>query len=1370
MMASSLRRVLLLVGLCLAAVIAWPRERAGSQETTTFDAASVEFFTTKVKPLLEARCFECHGPDTKVLKGGLSLASRAAMLRGGDSGAAIVPGKPNESLLVKAINYVDFEMPPKSRMPDGEVAILTEWVKRGAPWSVGKDDPDHELKPETFPLAERKAKHWAWKPIGHFDAPKVRQPFQADPKSNATAFRNSDHIDQFILAKLEERGLSHAAPTDRRTLLRRVYFALIGLPPTPTETDEFIADTAPTREALARVVDRLLDSPHFGERWGRHWLDLVRYAETLGHEFDYPLHHAHQYRDYVIRALNADVPYDRFVVEHVAGDLLPSSPHAPREESRARRETSSASQAATTSNASDAQSRNKGNTTTGFPHAEREGYLARRHPTDGYNESLIATGFWFLGEDKHAPVDAKGEQAARIDNQLDVFSKTFLGMTVACARCHDHKFDAISTHDYYALAGFMQSSRRQTAYLDPGGKIAAAVTELKKRRASLNVGERNAASGERGGVSPPVDRATAGKQIASEQTGGLTPPRSPDSADYLLAAREVLHGTPKAGDRASDSTVADEVFEDFEAEQFSSKWVAEGASFTRTEAGAAKNQMPVAGFEGQRLLNSYLGSDGNTGKLTSKPIVIRHSAIRFLIGGGNHTGKTCFNLKVGGQVVQTATGKNDERLEPAAWDVAQWLGKEAVLEVVDEHKGGWGHINLDQIMFSNGKGLTTRRAVELVARERNLDLNTLRRWVGELQSDAVKSPSHPLWLWHEFAQLSADESASEKFAAKKQQLAERITVEQKRAEETAAKSELFTSFSSVKFVDLQNGRDQISNLKFEISNPDHSWFTTGWSFDDGPNANGIAHSGELHPRLRGVLRSPTFTITQPQIMYRVAGKNARIRLVLDGYQMMDFSGLLFGGTTFEVNTDGKWIWHREGGDLQNHLGRRAYIELIDDGDGWIACEEIRFSNGGPEPVAAPYPSHAKLLGDASVKSFDDLAKHLVGQVSNLPGSISVNGQVENLPHEIPEPMRSIAICDGNGIDENVFIRGSHKNLGPLAARRDLEALGGLAAPPLSDSDGSGRLQFALRMIDPKINPFVPRVAVNRVWHHLFGRGIVESVDNFGVLGKEPTHPELLDHLAETFVADGWSLKRLIRRIVLTNTWQMASEVGHVSNVPGTDQRASEEIQKKHVENVLHVDPQNLYLHRAPIHRLEGEAIRDSMLLIAGRLDRKTLGPPVPVHLTAFMQGRGRPGNSGPLDGDGRRSIYISVNRNFLSPMMLAFDTPIPFTAIGRRNVSNVPAQALILLNDPFVLDMSKRWAERVLKEHPDLTPEQRIERLYLDAFTRSPTAAEQAESLAFLQEQAKSYNLPADVWPKQAQVWTDLCHVLFNVKEFVFVK
>ncbi len=1309
----------------------WPSEQADSQESPTFNAASVEFFQTKVKPLLEARCFECHGPEAKTLKGGLSLTSRAALLRGGDSGAAVVPGKPGESLLIKAINYVEFEMPPKSRMPDGEIAILTEWVKRGVPWSVGKDDPA-VMKVVAFPLAERKASHWCWKPIGHFDPPKVRQPFKADAKLNAAAFHGSDAVDHFVLAKLEENGLSHSGTANRRTLLRRVFFSVIGLPPTPSEADEFVNDPAPTREALARVVDRLLDSPHFGERWARHWLDSVRYAETLGHEFDYPLHHAFQYRDYVIRALNADVPYDRFVVEHVAGDLLGVGEKQRR--------------GAVEKDGSKQVSSQPLSTSPILP-------LVRLHPADGYNESIIATGFWFLGEDKHAPVDVKGEQASKTDNQLDVFSKTFLALTVACARCHDHKFDAISTQDYYALSGFLQSSRRQTAYLDPGGKIDAAAAELKKQRAVAQ--------------SPKVN----------------------DIVAYLLASREVLYGSPKPDDvPAGGSRLADEVFDDFEAERFSAKWIAEGPSFERTEAGTSKNQMPVAGFEGQRLLNSYLGNDGHTGKLTSKPFVIRHPAIRFLIGGGNHSGKTCFNLKVGGKVVHTATGKNDERLEAAAWDVSQWLGKEAVLEVIDDHKAGWGHINLDHIVFASGKGLLTRRPVDVVAQEQKLDTNTLHHWVSLMQSEAVKSPAHPLWTWHELSQLPAD-SKPEQFAAKKQQLAERIAAEQKRADGASANSELFEEFSSTTFVDLQHPADgqkpmaksrqfdSLNSTETEVGqrpsrqpatlNPQSSsWFATGWAFGDGPNRSGIAHSGELHSRLRGVLRSPTFTITQPQILYRVAGKNARIRLVIDGYQMMDFSGLLFGGTTFEVNTDGKWAWHREGGDLQNHLGRRAYIELIDDGDGWIACDEIRFTNGGPEPTPAPHASHAAVLSNKSVVSLDELATQLVEQVSNLPSDS--NGQVENLTHEIPEPLRAIAICDGNVVDENVFIRGSHKNLGPIVPRRDLEALGGKP----TDSLGSDRLSLALRMIDPKVNPLVPRVAVNRVWHHLFGRGIVESVDNFGVLGKEPTHPELLDHLAETLVADGWSIKRLIRRIVLSNVWQMQSELvapplggSFEGNAPPKGGITNDGTAKAN-----ELDPLNLWLHRFPILRLEGEAIRDSMLLVAGRLDRKSLGPSVPVHLTAFMQGRGRPGNSGPLDGGGRRSIYISVNRNFLSPMMLAFDAPIPFTAIGRRNVSNVPAQALILMNDPFVLDMSKLWAERSFKESPDLPPERRIEKLCLEAFNRSPSDAERVDGLSFLQEQAATLKLPDNAWPKHVQVWTDFCHVLFNVKEFVFVK
>jgi hypothetical protein len=255
------------------------------------------------------------------------------------------------------------------------------------------------------------------------------------------------------------------------------------------------------------------------------------------------------------------------------------------------------------------------------------------------------------------------------------------------------------------------------------------------------------------------------------------------------------------------------------------------------------------------------------------------------------------------------------------------------------------------------------------------------------------------------------------------------------------------------------------------------------------------------------------------------------------------------------------------------------------------------------------------------------------------------------------------------------------------------------------------------------------------------------VDNFGVLGQRPTHPQLLDHLAGQFVRDGWSVKRLIRQIVSSSTYQMASR-------PSSEGDA--------------VDPANQLLHRMRIRRLEGEAIRDAILAVSGRLDRTSFGPSVPVHITSFMQGRGRPKASGPLDGRGRRSIYVEVRRNFLSPMMLAFDVPVPFNTMGRRNVSNVPAQALILMNDPFVVEQSRVWARRLLADK-SATAEERIEQMYETAFARPPKKEELHDALAFLEIQSRQRELDPSQAEQDEDVWTDLCHVLFNVKEFVFL-
>ncbi|MGC1274202.1 MAG: DUF1553 domain-containing protein, partial [Planctomycetaceae bacterium] len=344
------------------------------------------------------------------------------------------------------------------------------------------------------------------------------------------------------------------------------------------------------------------------------------------------------------------------------------------------------------------------------------------------------------------------------------------------------------------------------------------------------------------------------------------------------------------------------------------------------------------------------------------------------------------------------------------------------------------------------------------------------------------------------------------------------------------------------------------------------------------------------------------------------------------------------------------------------------------------------------------------------------------------------------PPPIPAPVRIHAMADGPACDEELFIRGSHENTSGPVPRRFLEALD--AMPVVSET--SGRLELANRVLADD-NPFPARVMVNRVWQHLFGEGIVKSVDNFGVLGDEPTHPELLDRLADDFRNDGWSVKRLIRRIVLSRSYRMAS-----TPHPETAAKLAE------------LDPSNRLLHAQHLKRLEGEALRDAMLAVSGRLDRSLGGEPIPVRLTPFMQGRGRPSESGPLDGDGRRSLYIKVQRNFLTPMLTAFDFPIPATTVGRRNVSNVPAQALILLNDPFVIDQAQVWAKRTLAVSR-LSTADRTECLYEAAYSRQPTTEETNAAIAYLESHG-------DDWQTNETAWADLCHVLLNGKEFVFVR
>ena len=354
---------------------------------------SLRFFENRIRPQLAENCYECHGSERQ--ESGLRLDTYAGILEGGDTGKAVVPGEPDESLLLVALSYEneELEMPPDGRLSDRVIEDMRQWIELGAPHpdqgrpvaEASPDEPSEALQwsfvqPRPGPLPTVQRLDWSQSPLDHF-----------------------------VLSRLEKRELVPMPPADRRTLIRRVTFDLIGLPPTPDEVRNFVAATAP--DAFARQSDRLLASPRYGERWGRYWLDVARYADSNGLDENLAYGNAWRYRDYVIGAWNADKPFDRFVTEQLAGDLL------------------------------------------------SEGSEAERR------EHLVATGFLALGPKVLAEVDAKKMEMDIIDEQVDTLGRALLGLTVGCARCHDHKFDPLTNADYYGLAGIFKSTRTMENFI-----------------------------------------------------------------------------------------------------------------------------------------------------------------------------------------------------------------------------------------------------------------------------------------------------------------------------------------------------------------------------------------------------------------------------------------------------------------------------------------------------------------------------------------------------------------------------------------------------------------------------------------------------------------------------------------------------------------------------------------------------------------------------------------------------------------------------------------------------------------------------------------------------------------------------------------
>ncbi len=918
-------------------------------------AAGEVDYAREIKPILARHCFLCHGPDISSRKAKLRLDDPHSALAAREDGAAIVPGDAAASLLVYRTTHEDPDerMPPDDRpaLSQGELDLLRKWIDEGAHYSG----------------------HWSWQPL---DVPPI--PTVADD-----SWCRSD-FDRFVKARLDAAGLAPAPEADRETTLRRLSFDLVGLPPSATEVDAFERDTSP--EAYEKAVDLLLASPHFGERWGRHWLDLMRYAETCGHEFDYPIPHAWQYRDYVVRAFNADVPYDRFVLELIAGDLLAT----PR--------------------------RNKGL---------------------GIDESSLGTGSWTLSQGTHGPVDVRQDELDRIDNQIDVFSRSILGTTVACARCHDHKFDPIPSSDYYALVGMVRSSRRHVAYLDPEGNIALV------RRTILD--ER--------------------RKIDAVIPAGPAPTRNP-------SATTLAHGAMNAPPAETFATPIPE------------GWSATGLAFARTPEELPRVSLSEAG----------------------------------------------------------------------------------VLQECPE---------------------------------------------------------------------------------------------------------------------------------------------------------GVASSAAIAPAMQGTLRSPGFVIEGDRIVVRAMGTGCKVRATIDGFILDEYNAVLFEKTAAKCESPGQWTDLVL--DLGRYKGQRAYLEISDDGPGWIVIDEV-FALAAGAPLPAP-PSHA--WGDLSAAGTSEARDDATAALKTATD-----------PARVPQPMRAPALLEGTPFNESLLARGNHRTPTSEVARGRLTALD--LGDERPDARESERLDLA-RDIVSRNNPLTARVMANRIWQHLIGRGIVATPDDFGALGATPSDPALLDALACSFRRD-WSVKRLIREIVLSSTYRMSSE------------RASEDAAALAKTR----DPLNEIPHRANVRRLDAECVRDAILTCSGRLDRTLGGASIPIHLSDSMQGRGRPSTSGPLDGAGRRSLYLEVRRNFPVPLLAAFDEPVPTTAVGKRNESNVPAQSLALANDPFVREQAALWGAKVAAEPG--TVEDRLTNMVRAALGRSP----RTEELALLAPQVTPD-------PTNPNSWEVVALALFNAKEFTLL-
>lgn len=1277
--------------------------------STCADDSREAFFEKQIRPVLVKHCYECHSSAIAEPKGGLRLDFREGPTRGGDSGVAIEPGKAEASLLIESLRYKSFEMPPSKPLPEPVIADFEKWIRDGA--FDPRDQPPSatESSEQTWKAQLAQRRHW-WS---------LQQPQETHPPDVQHSTWRIEPVDRFVYSRLDSEGLQPAPPASPLDLLRRVSFVLTGLPPRPQQVESFPAEYAddPDR-ALARLVDQLLDSPHFGERFARHWMDVVRYTDTYGYEWDIPAKGSWEYRDYLIRAFNNDVGFDQLIREQIAGDLLPEP---------------------------------------------------RINEQDDLNESMIGPMFYHMGEHRHASSLAfNGIHQEMVDNKIDAFSKAFLAMTVACARCHDHKLDAISQRDYYALAGMFMTPRWTARPIDSESKYAGQIEELKQLRTAIHQALGQAWTDDRG----PLESAATLQKWTFANRARIRDAK-PDEIAWPL--RQLFIETT---------------------------WL---KSLDLTAAASNDSTDLAISPDGSILASGPVPDrDQYTVTLTTPPgsaTSVRLEALTHESLGSNGPGRTAHgnfvlsevDVKVARRSPPNASGHRSGTTE-SSYDEAVDVPIHSA--TADYSQPNYNVLSAIKSVSGPGWAVGLGGNVDRTAQfdfSKPIELPHGGQWTIRLKFDLGTQHTlgrFRLTIGHNV--LTPQSISNERINVKWKQLADQWRQEQTKRSQANARFKPLTDFSEP---GLPNG-----------------WVADGAGMQHGhvtPATPRISLQGEqliaefldagyhtraLSPKLPGALRLPApETFQRERVTLRLAGGEWAGRRDIPQNAFLEEGPFFFDprakptwyGVAAPKLTNGvtRVLTEITTTSLNSNFPPRTGIATAggitlpnhDEGfdkASWFSITGIVSHNGGGGPRERLDEVTSLYAGDPPPTAnacWERLRNWLTGAVDRWAAGQPVAGDVrvlnwmlgngllsndaDSLPHlaalveryraveqtiQMPRAANSMDERGVQPINYRLNIRGDVYEEGDAVPRGFLGVFD--AADSIGRSKGSGRLALA-DYLTSRRNPQTARVYVNRVWQWLFDRGLVATPNDFGKLGDRPSHPELLDWLAIEFMKEGWSTKKLIRRLVLSQTFRQSGQVN---------------------QNALKVDPDNRLLHHYPTRRLEAEAIRDSLLMATGTLDPTLYGRPINPPRT--VEDSAKRLFSGPVDSCGRRSIYIEMSIMDPPKFLVGFNLPNIRLPTGRRDETNVPAQSLIMLNDPLVVQQASRWGTSLVSDS-SRTPQQRIRRMFVKALGRSPSDQELTRWTEALTNFGGS-----DQCMNDREAWTALAHALLNTKEFLYYR